>query len=157
MRGMLHSEWNHGAEDTRAYILVYTTDPIPSETSFTALRDADAPRVEEAPGVVTKALVGMGSPLRVHGDVRTFTDATVERGASVELRLAPGEGGVASPRAGRLAVNGGELGPGSTLVAPPADAERVVTLTAVEPSRVIRVVHGPGRGLVTDHRIPRRA
>jgi uncharacterized cupin superfamily protein len=40
--GMLHSEWNHGDAPTHAYILVYSTDPIPEETSFTALRDGDA-------------------------------------------------------------------------------------------------------------------
>ena len=29
-RGMVHSEWNHGADDARAFILVYSTDPVPS-------------------------------------------------------------------------------------------------------------------------------
>src|ERR687892_2798611 len=47
LAGMVHSEWNHGDVDTRAYILVYGTDPVPQQTGFNALRDADAPRYEE--------------------------------------------------------------------------------------------------------------
>src|ERR1051325_11170385 len=65
--GMIHSEWNHGDEDTRAFILVYSTDPVPELADFNALRDADAPRYEEAPGVTTKELVGSRSPLQLHG------------------------------------------------------------------------------------------
>jgi Pirin len=63
--GMVHSEWNHGEVDTRAYILVYSTDPIPDQTAFNVLRDADAARYERAPGVHTKELAGPRSPLRV--------------------------------------------------------------------------------------------
>src|SRR5204862_3535346 len=55
-RGMVHSEWNHGDVGARAYILVYTTDPIPEDTAFTALRDEDAPRYDEGSGVWTKEL-----------------------------------------------------------------------------------------------------
>ncbi len=32
MRGMVHSEWNHGDRDTHAYILVYSTEPVPAQT-----------------------------------------------------------------------------------------------------------------------------
>ena len=57
-RGMLHKEWNDTDVQTRAFILVYETDPIPETASFHLLADADAPRYEAAPGVTTKELVG---------------------------------------------------------------------------------------------------
>jgi redox-sensitive bicupin YhaK (pirin superfamily) len=57
-RGMVHSEWNHGQVDTRAYILVYSTDPVPAQTAFNVLKDAEAPRYQEGDGVRTKELVG---------------------------------------------------------------------------------------------------
>src|SRR5919109_538914 len=72
-RGMVHSEWNHGDVDTKAYILVYATAPVPDRASFHVLQDREAPRYEEAPGVRTKELVGPRSPLRVNGDVRPGT------------------------------------------------------------------------------------
>src|SRR6266542_7064769 len=100
LRGMMHSEWNHGDVDTRAYILVYTTDPIPERTAFNALRDADAPRYEEGAGVRTKELVGPRSPLEVHGDVRLFTESQLEPGAALTLALGEGEGGLGSGREG---------------------------------------------------------
>lgn len=157
MRGMMHSEWNHGSVDTRAYILVYTTDPIPEGTSFTALRDAAAPRIVEAPGVRTKALVGLGSPLTVHGDIRLFTDSELDERAGIELRLSSGEGGVVSVREGAVGVDEAEhLLPGATLIAPPAEEERRIRLSASLPSRVVRVVHGTGLGLLQDQRLPRR-
>jgi redox-sensitive bicupin YhaK (pirin superfamily) len=155
LRGMLHSEWNHGDLDTRAYILVYTTDPIPERTAFTALRDAEAPRLEEAGGVLTKVLVGPGSPLEVNGDVRRFTDSTLDA-AAVGLEAAPGEGGVASVRQGEVEIDGQVLPPGSSVILPPSDRHRVVELRAHGPARVIRVVHGPGHGFVTDTPLPRR-
>jgi len=157
-RGMVHSEWNHGATDTRAYILVYGTDPVPERTAFNALRDAEAPRYDEGPGVRTKELVGPRSPLRVHGDVRLFTDSRLELGASVAFSLGTGEGAVASVREGRVRVEGGgeELAPGATLVAPPAPGVRTITLVAQEPSRVVRVVHGPGYGFVREAPMARR-
>src|SRR5919204_3663017 len=82
-RGMVHSEWNHGDTDTRAYILVYTTDPIPEQTAFNALRDREAPRHDEGDGVHTKELVGPRSPLRVNGDIRLFTDSALQSDATL--------------------------------------------------------------------------
>jgi redox-sensitive bicupin YhaK (pirin superfamily) len=156
-RGMVHSEWNHSDVDTHAYILVYSTDPVPEGTAFNALRDEDAPRYEEAPGVRTKELVGPRSPLKVNGDIRLFTDSRLESGATLMLELANGEGGVVSVREGAIRVDGEELGPGSTVVAPPADEPRTVQLQAEQPSRLVRVVHGPGHGFVQDTPHPRRA
>jgi redox-sensitive bicupin YhaK (pirin superfamily) len=59
-RGMLHSEWNHGDSLCHAYILVYSTDPIPQQTDFTVLPDRQSPRYEEDAGVNTKEIVGPG-------------------------------------------------------------------------------------------------
>jgi redox-sensitive bicupin YhaK (pirin superfamily) len=157
-RGMLHSEWNHGDVDTRAYILVYSTDPIPEGTAFNALRDADAPRYEEAAGVRTKELVGQRSPLKVKGDIRLFTDSDVGADAVLTLELAGEEGGVASVRRGAVSIegDGGRLVPGATLIAPPATEPRTIRLRAEEPTRLIRVVHGPGHGFVQDTPMARR-
>ena len=158
LHGMLHSEWSHGDVDTRAYILVYTTDPIPERTVFKALRDADAPRYEEAAGVETKELVGPRSPLEVNGDIRLFTDSRLEPDAVLHLALGPGEGGLVSVREGRVDLEGEAegLAPASTLVAPPASDPRTLRLRAAEPTRVIRVVHGPGHGFVRGEPLPRR-
>jgi redox-sensitive bicupin YhaK (pirin superfamily) len=151
-RGMVHSEWNHGDVNTRAYILVYTTDPVPEQTAFNVLKDADAPRYEEAGGVRTKELVGPRSALRVNGDVRLFTDSHLEPGTTLALTMDGGEGGVASVREGGVRVDErDELALGATLVAPPADEPRAVRLRAERPTRVIRVVHGPGHGFVRVH------
>jgi redox-sensitive bicupin YhaK (pirin superfamily) len=157
-RGMIHSEWNHGDVDTRAYILVYSTDPVPEQTAFNALRESEAPRYDEGPGARTKELVGKRSPLRVHGDIRLFTDSALEPGAVIVLELARKEGGLASVREGRVRVEDGdeELVPGATLVVPPADEPRTVRLRAEESSRVIRVIHGPGHGFVVDQPMARR-
>ena len=157
-RGMVHSEWNHGATDTRAYILVYSTDPVPEQTAFNALRDADAPRHDEAQGIRTKELVGSRSPLRVNGDIRLFADSRLDAGATLPLDLGPGEGGLASVREGAVRVeDGGErMAPGDTMVAPANEGSRTLRLRAEEPSRVIRVVHGPGHGFVVDTPHPRR-
>ncbi len=158
IRGMIHSEWNHGDVDTRAYILVYSTEPVPAEAAFNALRDSDAPRYEEGPGVRTKELVGPGSPLRVNGDIRLFTDSHVEPGAVLTLELASDEGGLASVREGGVRIQGDEedLPPGATLVVPPADQPRALRLRAEQPTRVVRVVHGPGHGFVRDTPMARR-
>jgi redox-sensitive bicupin YhaK (pirin superfamily) len=158
-RGMIHSEWNHGAENTRAFILVYSTDPIPETTAFNALRDADAPRSEEAPGVLTKELVGPRSPLRVNGDIRLYTDSTLDTGSVLEIHLEPGEGGLVSVREGSTRIDEADerLQPGDTLLAPVADHARRIRLHAEEPTRVIRVVHGPGHGFVRAAPMPRRA
>jgi redox-sensitive bicupin YhaK (pirin superfamily) len=154
-RGMLHSEWNHGDIDTRAFILVYSTDPVPPQAAFDALRDADAPRYEEAPATRTKELVGSRSSLRVNGDVRLFTDSSMEAGASLELLMDGGEGGLVSVREGSVEMDGQKLVPGYTLLLPPADEPGQVRLRALEPSRVIRVVHGPGHRLVKGTPLPR--
>jgi redox-sensitive bicupin YhaK (pirin superfamily) len=155
-RGMLHSEWNHGGIDTRAYILVYGTEPVPDQTSFGVLKDADAPRSEEGPGVRTKELVGPRSPLRVNGDVRLFTDSEFEPGATLTLELAAGEGGLASVREGAVRLDDVRLEPGSTLVIPTAEEARHLPLHAEERSRLVRVVHGPGYGFVRNTPMPRR-
>jgi redox-sensitive bicupin YhaK (pirin superfamily) len=156
-RGMIHSEWNHGDVDTRAYILVYSTDPVPPMAAFNALRDSEAPRYDEAPGVDTKELVGPRSPLPVNGDIRLFTDSHLESGAVLSLELARGEGGLASVREGGVGVGeDGVLVTGATLLVPPADQPRTVRLRAEQPGRVIRVVHGPGHGFVRDTPMARR-
>jgi redox-sensitive bicupin YhaK (pirin superfamily) len=149
-RGMMHSEWNHGDVDTRAYILVYSTDPVPPQAAFSVLRDAEAPRYEEAAGVRTKELVGPRSPLTINGDIRLFTDSELQPGAVLALDLASGEGGLASVREGGVHVegDGAELLPGATLLAPPAGEPRTLRLRTEEPTRLVRVVHGPGHGLV---------
>jgi redox-sensitive bicupin YhaK (pirin superfamily) len=157
-RGMVHSEWNHGDVDTRAYILVYSTDPVPPEAAFNALRDTEAPRYAEGDGVQTKELVGPRSPLKVHGDIRLFADSRLERGATLVLELAAGEGGLVSVREGAVRVvdDDEELSPGATLVVPPADQPRSLRLQAEQPTRLIRVVHGPGHGFVRDTPMLRR-
>jgi redox-sensitive bicupin YhaK (pirin superfamily) len=151
-RGMIHSEWNHGDVDTRAYILVYSTDPVPALTAFNALRDAEAPRYREADGVETKELVGPRSPLRVNGEIRLFADSTLEPGAVLTIELGEDEGGLASVRDGEVTIEGdgggGRLGPGNTVLLPPANEPRSIGLRAERPSRVVRVVHGSGHGFV---------
>jgi redox-sensitive bicupin YhaK (pirin superfamily) len=155
-RGMMHSEWNHGDADTRAYILVYGTDPVPPQTAFEVLKDADAPRSDEAPGVRTKELVGPRSPLRVNGDIRLFTDSVLEAEADLAVELGAGEGGLASVREGTVLLDGARLDRGFTVVIPPASDPRTVRLRAEGPARVIRVVHGPGYGFVQGSPMPRR-
>jgi redox-sensitive bicupin YhaK (pirin superfamily) len=158
-RGMVHSEWNHGSVPTRAYILVYTTDPVPARTSFTVLADAEASRYKEGSGVRTKEMVGPRSPLRVNGDIRLFADSTMEPDAMVALDPGPGEGGLVSVREGAVAIEGEnrELVPGETLLVPPQDdGSGTVRFRATRPTRVVRVVHGPGHGLVRDRPLTRR-
>jgi redox-sensitive bicupin YhaK (pirin superfamily) len=157
-RGMVHSEWNHGDVDTRAYILVYSTDPVPPKAAFNALRDSEAPRYEEGRGVETKELVGHRSPLRVNGDVRMFTDSRMEAGAELVLELGAGEGGLLNVREGGVRIIDGDdaLSPGATLILPPADDTRSLGLRAEQPTRLIRVVHGPGHGFVRETPMPRR-
>jgi redox-sensitive bicupin YhaK (pirin superfamily) len=149
-RGMIHSEWNHGDVDTRAYILVYSTDPVPPQTAFTALRDSEAPRYDEAEGVRTKELVGPRSPLQVHGDIRLVTDSQMEPHGVLAVELGPEEGGLVSVREGAVEIDddGAKLVPGATLIVPPASMPRTIRLRALEPTGVVRVVHGPGHGFV---------
>ena len=157
-RGMWHSEWNNGDVDARAYILVYSTEPVPERTAFNALRDADAPRYEEGSGVQTKEMVGPRSPLEVHGDVRLFTDSRLEAGAELTVTAGEIEGGLLSVREGLVSVVDGEedLGAGTTIVIPPEMVPRTLTLRASEPSRVIRVVYGMGEGFVEGEPMARR-
>jgi redox-sensitive bicupin YhaK (pirin superfamily) len=149
-RGMLHSEWNHGKVDTRAFILVYSTDPIPPRAAFNVLRDSEAPRYDEGSAASTKELVGPRSPLKVHGDIRLFADSTLEADAVLELATGADEGGLVSVREGSVEVElaGRKLTPGMTLIVPPGSEPQRIGLRATEPSRVIRVVHGPGHGFV---------
>jgi redox-sensitive bicupin YhaK (pirin superfamily) len=158
-RGMMHSEWNHGDTPTNAYILVYSTDPVPERTAFGRLKDADAPRYDEGPEIHTKELVGSRSPLKVHGDIRFFADSRLDKGARLELGFGPEEGGLLSVREGGIEIegDGGEtLEQGATLLVPPALEPRTTAVRAVAPSRVIRMVHGPGHGLVRERPLPRR-
>jgi redox-sensitive bicupin YhaK (pirin superfamily) len=160
-RGMIHKEWNNGATDTRAYILVYTTDPVPEATRFGKLADADAPRYDEGEGVRTKELVGPHSPLRVNGDIRLFTDSTLEPDSTLAIATDDGEGAIASVREGTVRIEGdgdeASLVAGTTVIVPPADLARTIRLVAVGPARVVRTVHGPGHGFVRHERprIPR--
>jgi redox-sensitive bicupin YhaK (pirin superfamily) len=158
-RGMMHSEWNHGDTETHAYILVYSTDPVPERTAFGRLKDADAPRYDEGSGIHTKELVGPRSPLKVNGDIRFFADSSLESGARLELAFGAEEGGLVSVQEGALKVedeSGETVEQGATLLVPPADQPRKLTLRATQPSRVIRVVHGPGHGFVQGTPLPRR-
>lgn len=147
-RGMIHSEWNNGDVVCHAFILVYTTDPIPEQTAFAVLADADAPRYEEAAGVRTKEMVGPRSPLRINGDVRLFTDTRLADGSRLELRLAEDEGGLVSVQSGTIGLNGESFEYGMTVLFPPMREPRHFELRAVGDARVLRVVHGPGFGLV---------
>lgn len=150
LAGMLHKEWNNTDGNARAFILVYETEPVPEEASFLNLSDAEAPRYEEAPGVTTKELVGPKVQFPVHGDVRLFTDSTLEEGATLEVNAAPGEGALVFPIEGEIEIDGGtRLGVDETALLPPAEDARSVTVRALTPARVLRAVHGPGRGFIT--------
>lgn len=147
-RGMVHSEWNNGDVPTRAYILVYSTDPIPEQTSFTVLKDRNAPRYDEGDGVRTKEVVGPQSSLQVHGDLRLFTDSMLQDGGVLKTALGDGEGGLLSIREGQVRLDDQVLGEGVTILLPPAEEARSISVNAIGPARVLRVVHGPGHGLV---------
>jgi redox-sensitive bicupin YhaK (pirin superfamily) len=148
VRGMLHQEWNNTDGRARAFILVYETDPIPPLASFAALRDEEAPRYESAPGVGTKEIVGPMARFPLGGDVRLFTDDTLERGAELELDLGEGEGGLVFPLEGEISLDGHTLRPESMAVFPPQADRRSTKFTASGGARLLRVVHGPGRGVV---------
>ena len=153
--GMWHSEWNHGDVDTRAYILVYVTDPIPERAAFDVLKDAEAPRYDEEGGASTKELVGPRSRLRVHGDVRFFAESILRAGGTVRVELADGEGAVVSVRDGEVELDGERLVEGTTVIWPP-EGQRSSALRADDRARVVRVVHGPGGGLVVGTPMARR-
>lgn len=147
-KGMVHSEWNNGNVPTHAYILVYATQPIPEQADFTALRDADAPRYNEGDGVVTKELVGHRSGLRLHGDIRQVTDSTLQDGTVLTLSAEDSEGGLLSIQEGKVTLDGHAIPQGATIVLPPSQGLRSLTVQAAGPARIIRVVHGPGYGFV---------
>lgn len=147
-RGMLHSEWNNGDVPTRCYILVYSTNPVPEKAAFAALRDAEAPRYDEGPGTHTKELVGPRSPLRVQGDVRLVTDTRLEDRATLTLALKDGEGALLSVQEGRVLLDRRGLDRGMTLIVPPGEGERPLTVQAEGRARLIRAVYGPGYGFV---------
>lgn len=149
-RGMLHKEWNNTDGRARAFILVYETDPTPPEASFEALRDADAPRYEESPGVTTKELVGPVAPLPINGDIRLFTDSRVEAGGELQVELAPMEGGLLFTVEGEIEVrneNRESIPLAHTVVLSPAAAGRSLRVRTAGGGRLLRVVHGPGRGV----------
>ena len=127
---------------------MYTTDPIPEQTSFTVLKDGDAPRYEARDGVRTKEIVGPQSGLHVHGDLHLFTDCALEDGAVLKIALGDGEGGLLSIREGQIRLDDQVLDEGVTILLPPAEEARSIEVTAIGPARILRVVHGPGRGLV---------
>lgn len=150
MRGMLHKEWNNTDGRARAFILVYETDPTPARASFEALRDLDAARYEESPGVTTKELIGPSAPLAINGDVRLFADTRLATGTELSFDFGPSEGGLLFPIEGEIEVLnevGRSVLPGHTAAFAPADSARSLRIRAAGPGRVLRVVHGPGRGL----------
>jgi len=146
-RGMLHSEWNNGDSEMRAFMIVYATEPIPDDVGFLVFPDANAPRYDEGAGVRTKEMAGPRSSLRLHGDIRLFTDSRVDGGASLELRLHDHEGGLLSVQEGSLCSNGVQLPTGTSVLAPPSAGDRVHRFEAESYARVLRIVHGPGFGL----------
>jgi redox-sensitive bicupin YhaK (pirin superfamily) len=152
--GMYHKEWNNSDDPCRAFILVYQTDPVPLHASFAALRDAEAPRSDEAPGVRTKELIGPASPLVIHGDLRRYTDSTFESGGRLEVAIGADEAGMLVPLSGSFVVEDAKLEEGQTLIAPPG--ERRVTVEATSPGRLLRIVHGAGDGLVFGEPYARR-
>lgn len=154
--GMLHKEWNNTHERARAFILVYETDPVPSDASFDALRDAEAPRYQEASGVNTKELVGPRSRLKVHGDIRLYTDSTFDPDARLKVVLGQDEGGMLVPLEGSFVVGEAKVAaPHQVVVIPPEQDPRTIRVQAIERGRLLRLVHGPGRGLVLGQPRPR--
>lgn len=152
-RGMVHSEWNHEDENaTRAYILVYPTEPTPRTASFDAIRDAETSRTRPADGVDAKVVVDGGDE-RLHGDLRRFTDAELERGASLRFEL-DDEAGLLFVVGGTVEVRdaGGtpvatDVGEGHTVLLPPVDGSRALRVAADTASRILLAVTGRGFGL----------
>lgn len=147
--GMLHKEWNNTDGRARAFILVYETEPTPETASFLPLRDADAPRYEESPGVTTKELVGPNVNFPVHGDIHLFTDSQVPAGSALDVNIAPGEGALVFLLEGEVQIaDGPTLHADHTALIPPTQHEHTVTLQAATDARILRAVHGPGRGFI---------
>jgi redox-sensitive bicupin YhaK (pirin superfamily) len=149
VRGMLHKEWNNGDEQTRAFILVYETEPVPPMASFAALRDQEAPRYDEVPGVRTKELVGPHSPLEINGDIRFYGDSSFEPDAELVVTVAQDEGAMLVPLDGSFLVGDVKLEPSRTMLVPPGNGARSITVVAGSPGRLLRVIHGAGPGVVT--------
>jgi redox-sensitive bicupin YhaK (pirin superfamily) len=144
--GMYHKEWNNGEEQTRAFILVYATDPVPARASFAALRDEEAPRYDEAPGVRTKELIGSRSPLEIHGDIRFYTDSAMGPDARIDVEVAEDEAAMLVPLEGSFAAGDSTFQQGQVVLVPP-DGRRSLTVTAASPARLLRIVHGAGDGI----------
>ncbi len=163
-RGMIHSEWNHGEVDARAFILVYPNEPLAAGAAFDAVRDTQAPRSHPAPGVRTKHVLERGTS-KVHGDVRAFTDSSVAAGAELPLRWEPEEAGLLFVVSGAVTVGedsgagGGDTGagdtpndehalePGHALLLPPEPEGWALTARADADAQVLAVATGPGHGL----------
>ena len=169
-RGMIHSEWNHGAVDARAFILVYPNRPLAPSAAFDAVRDAEARRSEPAPGVRTKHVLEHGAP-RVGGDVRGLADSALEAGATLPLRWDPEEAGLVFVVSGAVRVDhaagddaspgapsdeprvASTLGPlealeaGHSLALPPRTTGWHLTATADRPTRLLHVATGAGHGV----------
>jgi redox-sensitive bicupin YhaK (pirin superfamily) len=146
--GMFHQEWNNTDGRARAFILVCTTDPVPPRASFEALRDLEAPRYESAPGVRTKEIVGPRANLEVHGDVRLFTDDVMDAGSELEFALEADEGGLVFPLEGEVHLGDAAMAPETMAILPPEADPRTRTLTSPSGARVLRVVIGPGEGVL---------
>jgi redox-sensitive bicupin YhaK (pirin superfamily) len=147
-RGMLHQEWNNTDGPGRAFILVYGTDPMPPAASFAAVRDADAPRTEPLEGVRSKEIIGPNVDAPLHGDIRGFTDDELQPGAELPFELGPQEGALVFPLEGETVVDGEPMPIESMALYPPNPAPRTIAVSAPHGARVLRVIHGPGYGLL---------
>ena len=150
-RGMLHSEWNNSPGKARAYIFVYPTDPTPPTAAFDAVRDAETPRLQPAPGVEVKQVIGRDRrPL--HGDLRELADVTLEEGSTYDTSVPPGEPALVFVIEGNVAVHANgtvhEANPRDTVLVPASAQEQRLNVEARAPSRVITAITGPGYGLV---------
>jgi hypothetical protein len=93
----------------------------------------------------------------VHGDIRLFADSQVSAGSMLTVELRDGEGALLYPLDGELSVDEGPaLVPGNTLIHAPSAGKRAITLSAQTDTRLLRVVHGQGRGVVTGRPMVRR-
>jgi redox-sensitive bicupin YhaK (pirin superfamily) len=149
--GMLHKEWNNTDGPARAFILVYETEPVPPRASFALLGGGDAPRYREDGGAETKELVGMRSSLQIHGDVHLFADTVLGPGTELIQPVGPGEALLLYTLGSQIDVSDGAKAAvpfeHSLLMAPSREGRSVVLRSETQ-SRVIRVVTGPGHGLV---------
>jgi hypothetical protein len=64
------------------------------------------------------------------------------------VTLEGGEGGLLSIRSGCVRLDGREIDAGATILLPPDEGERSLTVDAMGSVRVLRAVYGPGRGFV---------